>query len=83
MPIIQASLSAWLDSESDYRLTVQKTTEAEEGSKYAEKQYEKYNTAYKDARSTADTLKQETASEIASLLDERELIKEIMRMIGL
>ena len=33
-------------------------------------------------RQTSNTINANTAAELAGLLDERELIKEIMRMIG-
>ncbi len=78
----QAALGAWLDSESQYRLTVEKTKEADEGSRYAQQQYEKYHTAYTAARTVSDGIARSNAVELADLLDERDLIKEIMRMIG-
>ncbi len=82
MNVMQAALAAWLDSESNFRLTVEKAKEATEGADYARQQYEKFNTAYKDAKRTLDSILAQNAEERASLLDERELIKEIMRMIG-
>ena len=48
--VVQAALGAWLDSESQYRLTVEKTKEADDGSKYAQNQYEKYHTAFAAAQ---------------------------------
>jgi len=77
------ALQSWLDSESDFRLTAQRAKEAEDGASYAREQYEKYNTAYKDAKKTLDTINAQNADERSGLLDERELIKEIMRMIGI
>jgi len=79
----QAALASWLDSESSFRLTVEKAKEADDGAKYAREQYEKYSTAYKSAKSTLDTILKQNAEERNGLLDERELIKEIMRMIGI
>jgi alkylhydroperoxidase/carboxymuconolactone decarboxylase family protein YurZ len=79
----KAALASWLDSESNYRLTVEKAKEATEGADYARQQYEKFNTAYKDAKRTLDRILAQNAEERASLLDERELIKQIMRMIGI
>jgi hypothetical protein len=78
----QAALGSWLDSESSYRLTVEKAKEATEGSEYARNQYEKFHTAYLDAKRTLDEINKQNAEERKGLLDERDLIKEIMRMIG-
>jgi len=78
----QAALSSWLDSESNYRLTVQKAIDADNGAKYAEEQYEKYNTGYNGATKTYNTIRASTAAERQDLLDERNLIKQIMVMIG-
>jgi len=76
------ALSGWLDSESKYRLTVEKAKEAKAGSEFARNDYEKWNTAYKKAQQDlAATLALHNA-ERQDLLDEREIIKEIMRYIG-
>jgi hypothetical protein len=77
------ALASWLDSESTFRLTVEKAQEAKDGAAYAREQYEKYSTAYKSAKSTLDQILKQNAEERNGLLDERELIKEIMRMIGI
>jgi vacuolar-type H+-ATPase subunit I/STV1 len=77
------ALKAWLDSESDYRLTVQKAKDAKQGSEYAEQQYEKYNTAYNDATKAAQTLRNQNNAERQSLVDEQNLIQEIMRLVGI
>jgi len=79
---LKAALGSWLDSESSYRLTVEKAKEATEGADYARNQYEKYNTAYLDAKKTLDQINKQTAEERSGLLDERDLIKQIMVMIG-
>jgi hypothetical protein len=79
---VQQALASWLDSESTFRLTVEKAQEAKDGAAYAREQYEKYSTAYKSAKSTLDQILKQNAEERNGLLDERELIKEIMRMIG-
>ena len=79
---LQAALGSWLDSESSFRLTVEKAKEATEGSDYARNQYEKFHTAYLDAKRTLDEINKQNAEERNGLLDERDLIKEIMRMIG-
>ena len=44
------SMTAWLDAESAYRLSVQKAKEAKEGAKFAEEEYEKYREAQKEAK---------------------------------
>ena len=82
LPFLQAALGAWLDSESSYRLTVEKAKEATDGADYARQQFEKYNTAYLDAKKTLDQINKQNAEERNGLLDERQLIKDIMRMIG-
>jgi hypothetical protein len=79
----QSALAAWLDSESNFRLTVEKAKEATDGADYARQQYEKYHTAYLSAKSVYDSILAQNAEERNGLLDERELIKEIMRMIGI
>ena len=53
-----------------------------QGAKYAEEQYEKYNTGYNGATKTYNTIRASTAAERQDLLDERNLIKQIMVMIG-
>ena len=76
------ALSTWLDAESKYRLTVEKTKEAKQGSAFAQDEYEKWKTAYKRAKEDLDATLARHAQERQNLLDERELIKEIMRYIG-
>jgi len=76
------ALSTWLDAESKYRLTVEKTKEAKQGSGFAQDEYEKWKTAYKRAKEDLDATLARHAEERQNLLDERELIKEIMRYIG-
>lgn len=72
----------WLDSESTYRLTVEKAKEAKEGADFAENEYEKWHDAHKQAaRDLAVTLARHE-EERKALADERELIKQIMRYIG-
>jgi hypothetical protein len=73
---------SWLDSESTYRLTVEKAKEATEGATFARNEYEKWSNAWKDAKKAlAETLKRHDIDR-AALADERKLIKMIMRMIG-
>jgi len=65
------ALSSWLDSESQYRLTVEKTKEAKDGSEFARNEYEKWKTAHSAAkRDLAATLARH-AEERQNLLDER------------
>ena len=78
----QAALGSWLDSESNYRLTVQKVQQAQDGADYASSQYEKYSTALQQAQQTLNTINSQNAAEKKGLLDERALIIEIMQMIG-
>lgn len=37
-------MSSWLDSESNYRLTVEQVKEAKKGASYASNEYEKWET---------------------------------------
>ena len=78
----QAALGSWLDSESNYRLTVQKVQQAQDGADYASSQYEKYSTALQQAQQTLNTINSQNAAEKSGLIDERALIIEIMQMIG-
>jgi hypothetical protein len=73
---------AWLDSEAAYRLAMQKAKEAKEGAAFGTAEYEKWAQANKAARkSLAETLAQHGTAR-TDLLNEKEVIKEIMRLIG-
>ncbi len=76
------AMEAWLTAESNYRLTVEKMQDAREGSNFAQEEYEKWKTAYKKAKSDLDATLARHEAERQSLLQERELIKMIMRYIG-
>ena len=76
------ALSTWLDAESKYRLTVEKVKEARQGGQFARDNYEKWQTAYKRAKEDLEATISRHNEERQNLLDERELIKEIMRYIG-
>merc|ERR1719352_474180 len=77
-----AAMSAWLTAESNYRLTVEKMQDAREGSSFAEAEYEKWKDAYKKALEDYQATLARHEIERKSLLVERELIKQIMRYIG-
>jgi len=76
------SMTSWLDSESTYRLTVEKAKEATEGATFARNEYEKWHDANKQARKDLETTLARHALERQSIADERNLIKMIMRLIG-
>jgi len=76
------AMSGWLDSESTYRLTVEKAKEAAEGSTFARNEYEKWHDAHKAAQKSLEETLARHAVERDSLTSERELIKVIMRLIG-
>jgi len=78
----QEAMESWLTAESNYRLTVEKMKDAREGRKYAQEEYENWKTAYKKAKSDLDATLARHDAERKDLLDERELIKLIMRYIG-
>jgi len=76
------TLSTWLDAESHYRLTVEQTKEAKQGASYASDEYEKWKTAYKKAKADLEATLARHAEERTSLGEEREVIKEILRYLG-
>lgn len=78
----ESLLQSWLYSESTYRLTVEKAKDAKEGASFAQNEYEKWNDAHKQAKKDLDVTLARHAQERLSLADERELIKQIMRFIG-
>ena len=73
---------SWLDSESTYRLTVEKAKEATEGATFARNEYEKWHDANKQAKKDLAVTLARHEEERKALADERELIKMIMRYIG-
>eukprot|EP00960_Hanusia_phi_P071355 767531-Hanusia_phi.AAC.5 len=78
----KAALDSWLEAESSYRLRIEQKNEATDGLKYVQGDYEKYMTAYKEAKANFDAMVAKHQAEREELDSERELIKEIMRMIG-
>eukprot|EP00960_Hanusia_phi_P067348 766607-Hanusia_phi.AAC.5 len=74
--------STWLDSESKYRLTKQKEKEADEGAKYARREYDKWDTAHTQAVSDLTQTSTSNAAEKSGLESEKQLILEIMKMVG-
>jgi len=75
-------MSSWLESESNYRLTVEKMKDAREGGKFAQAEYEKWKTAYKQAKADLEVTLARHEEERKNLFDEREVIKQIMRYLG-
>jgi len=78
----QDAMSSWLDSESNYRLTVEQVKEAKKGASYASNEYEKWETANKKAREDLAATLARHAEERLDLEDERGVIKEILRYLG-
>ena len=76
------ALSTWLDVESKYRLTVEQVKEATEGATYARDEYEKWNTAFKDASKALEDTLATHADERKDMEEEKGLIQEILRYIG-
>merc|ERR1711990_1064196 len=76
------AMTSWLDSESTYRLTVEKAKEATEGATFARNEYEKWHDANKQAKKDLDLTLARHAAEREDLAGERQLIKLIMRLIG-
>jgi len=77
-----AAMESWLDSESTYRLRIEQTKEASNGLNFAQQQYEKYRQAQKEAKANYLSGLKSHDLERQDLIGERELIKEIMRFIG-
>jgi len=76
------AMSSWLEAESNYRLTVEKMQDARDGGKFAQAEYEKWKTAYKKAKADLDITLARHEEERKNLFEEREVIKQIMRYIG-
>ena len=76
------AVQSWLDSESTYRLTVEKSKEATEGATFARNEYEKWADANKQAKKDLAATLTRHAAEREALASERQLIKVIMRLIG-
>mmetsp|Transcript_25687 Transcript_25687/g.51451 ORF Transcript_25687/g.51451 Transcript_25687/m.51451 type:complete len:258 (-) Transcript_25687:123-896(-) len=72
------AMETWLDSESTYRLTIEKSKEATEGASFARSEYEKWAEAHKAAKSALATIVKRHGEERKNLDLERELIKESM-----
>jgi hypothetical protein len=77
-----AAMEGWLDAESTYRLRIEQTKEAKEGGKFAEEEYEKYRQAAKEAKENYLTGLKKHDEEREDLDSEKELIKVIMRYLG-
>ena len=73
---------SWLQSESTYRLTVEKAKEAKQGAGFAENEYEKWKDANQQAKKDLEVTLARHAQERLELADERKIIKMIMRYIG-
>ena len=77
------SMKAWLESESEYRLQLEKKKEAEEGAKFARDRYEKWAETVKSTQARLDAMEASYATEKQSIGDQKMLIKEIFRMLGI
>jgi hypothetical protein len=78
----QKALQAWLDAEALYRLTTEKSAEAEEGAKYARAQYEKWAATVKATEERSAQQAKSFASERLAIATERDLVTEVMKLIG-
>jgi hypothetical protein len=79
----QAALRAWLDGESTYRLEVEKEKEAEEGAAFARQEYEKWQQTVKATQARLDKMNTDYPKEKESIATERELLKTILRLLGI
>jgi hypothetical protein len=78
-----AALRAWLDGESTYRLEVEKQKEAEEGAAFARAEYEKWDATVKQTKERLEKMQADYPKEKESIATERELIKTILRLLGI
>ena len=79
----QAALRAWLDGESTYRLEVEKQKEATEGAAFARSEYEKWSATVKRTKERIEKMEKDYPVEKAGIASERELIKTILRLLGI
>jgi len=79
----QAALHAWLDGESQYRLEVEKQKEAEEGATFARSEYEKWMSTVTSTKARLATMEKNYPKEKESIASERELLKTILRLLGI
>ena len=77
------TMKAWLDAESQYRLQVEKKEEAENGAKFARDRYEKWSMTVQETKDRLAKMQAEYGPEEQSIADQRMLIKEILRMLGI
>jgi hypothetical protein len=78
-----ATMKAWLDAESEYRLQEEKVKEAEEGAKFARDRFEKYSEIVKQTSERYDSMKSSYGKELSDIADEKALLTEILRMFGI
>ncbi len=78
-----ATLKAWLDAESEYRIQEEKVKEAEEGSKFARERYKKYSEIVKQTQERLDTKKPTYNKELEDIAEEKALLQEIFRTFGI
>lgn len=79
----QAALHSWLDGESAYRLEIEKKAEAEKGATFAREAYEKWKAATLDTKKRLDAMEERYPKEKADIEAEKEIIKTIMRYLGI
>ena len=77
------TMKAWLDAESQYRLQMEKLKEAQEGAKFARDRYEKWSETVKETQARVDKMEKTYAEEGQAISDQRMLIKEIQRLLGI
>jgi hypothetical protein len=75
-------MQAWLDSQTAYRLALEKAKEAANGATYAAEQVEKLNAALAEAKKRLAEVEAQTEEERNGLLDERRLIQSLMDRVG-
>ena len=74
------ALSAWLDSESQYRLTVEQVKDAQKGAGFSQDEYEKWKTAYKRAKEDLEATLARHEEERKNLLDERSATSPVEQL---
>jgi hypothetical protein len=78
----QDAMTAWLDANAKYRLALDQASEASKGAAFATDEYEKWMQTNKQAKKSLAEQTARHALQRTALLNEKELIRAIMRLIG-
>ena len=82
LPADHPDIASSINNLADVHQSQGRLAEAEKGSEYASNEYEKWKTAYQQAKKDLDATLARHEEERKGLAEEREVIKEIMRYLG-